>query len=80
VLQRASAALAGTLERLCDHDLSDRARVDGTEQLNSDVGDLRQALETFGDAVSGTERPPLEGDGIVTVVARSRWRRHGWGR
>jgi hypothetical protein len=54
-LHHAGAALAWTLEQLCDEDLADVAREDATQQLYTDLADVRLALITFGQAVLGPD-------------------------
>lgn len=79
-LQKATAALASRLDRLCDPGLLGDAREEDTEQLYSELEDAELALDAFGDVVLGTEHT-ASGDLVVVVrVARTRWRRHGWGR
>jgi hypothetical protein len=79
-LQKATAALASRLDRLCDPGLTCAAREEDTTQLYSELEDAELALEAFGDVVLGTEHT-TSGDLVVVVrVARTRWRRHGWGR
>jgi hypothetical protein len=77
-LQKATAALASRLDRLCDPGLTCNAREEDTTQLYSELEDAELALEAFGDVVLGGERA-APGDLVVVVrVARTRWRRHGW--
>jgi hypothetical protein len=79
-LQRATAALASRLDRLCDPGLTCDAREEDTTQLYSELEEAELALEAFGDVVLGGERTAA-GELVVMVrVARTRWRRHGWGR
>jgi hypothetical protein len=78
-MQKATAALAFTLDRLSDPGLLGEAREEETAQLYSDLEDARHALEAFGDAVLGDDDTE-DGLMVVVKVARTRWRRHGWGR
>ena len=55
-LQKAAAALASRLDRLCDPGLLGDAREEDTEQLYSELEDAELALEAFGDVVLGGER------------------------
>jgi hypothetical protein len=51
-----------------------------TEQLYSELEDAEFALEAFGDVVLGGERTAPGELVVVVKVARTGWRRHGWGR
>jgi hypothetical protein len=75
-LQRASAAVAMTLEGLCDHDLAEPDREEGTEQLYAALADVRLELTKLGE---GADADALDPERVVRV-AEGRWRRRGWGR
>lgn len=75
----ASSLLVNSVERLCDHDLVEADREYSTDQLYTALADVRGALAELTELVGSVE-PAGEGSGVVLRVARSRFRRHGWGR
>jgi hypothetical protein len=84
-LRRATANLAETLDRLCDHELRGSAREDATGQLYVDLTDVRLALTAFSEGVLGPEQPASSAQAgascRVVKVAERRWRRRrraGW--
>jgi hypothetical protein len=75
-LQRASAAVAMRLERLCDHDVAEPDREEGTEQLYAALADVRLELMKLGE---GADADTVDPERVVRVT-RGRWHRQGWGR
>jgi hypothetical protein len=64
ILHAASGTLVGTLQRLCDQQLSDSERDDSTGQLYADLAGVRSAMTGFADAVLSPEQA---GPGVLWI-------------